>query len=169
MNSPDELRHPPYGEHMNTTSETSITASISFHFRGQHFTPCIRVDLHDFILKKQQITHLYDLLGASIGLDAYRHEYDVMVLEDIIFSEPTGLACCFHHNSSLDFDSLNKAWQQQQIIAAIQPIAQQHLNISDISEHPDIQKALIASYNAGQKRTEARPVHSTHQRMNSTE
>jgi len=134
---------------MNTSS--SITASINFDFRGQHFTPSIRVDLHSFMLKKQHAVHLYDLLGASIGLDAYRHEYDVMVMEKIIFSDPAGLACEFHASDHLDFDGLLNAWQQQQIIAAIQPIAQRHLDISDITQHRDIQNALIESYKAGQK------------------
>jgi len=145
---------------MNTSS--SITASISFDFRGQHFTPSIRVDLHSFMLKKQHTVHLYDLLGASIGLDAYRHEYDVMVLEKIVFSDPAGLAGEFHTGNDLDFDGLSKAWQQQQIIAALQPIAQRHLDISDITQHRDIQNALIESYKAGQKSSQK---HRTLQRL----
>ncbi|MDQ6970913.1 MAG: hypothetical protein Q9M16_10430 [Mariprofundus sp.] len=141
---------------MTQTSQSNITASIDFDFQGQNFKPSIRIDLHTIMLKKQPIQHLYDLLAASIGLDAYRHEYDVMVLQEIYFSEPSGLACEFCLDGNLDFDGFITAWQQQQILIAIQPIAQRHLNISDLSQHRDIQNALMESYKTGQGKT--RPI-----------
>jgi len=140
----------------NTTIPASVTASLSFDFRGQRFTPSVRVDLHAMMVKKQPISHLYDLLGASIGLDAYRHEYDVMVMNDIIFSEPAGLACDFVNNGQLDFDAFSRAWQQQQTLTAIAPIARKHLNIDNLDQHPDIRNALIESYQAGQKNNQHR-------------
>ncbi|MBN4077251.1 hypothetical protein JYT48_03185 [Mariprofundus ferrooxydans] len=141
---------------MTQTTQSNITASIDFDFQGQSFKPCLCVDLHTMMLKNQSIEHLYDLLAASIGLDAYRHEYDVMVLQEISFSEPSGLACDFFLDGTLDFDGFITAWQQQQILIAIQPIAQRHLNISDLSQHRDIQKALMESYKTGQGKT--RPI-----------
>jgi len=136
---------------MNNTQTATVIASISFDFRGQRFEPSITVDLHVMMLKKQPLNYLYTPLAASIGLDAYRHEYDVMVLEEIAFSEPTGLACDFITDGELDFDAFSAAWQQQQIISIIQPIAEQHLNISNLIQHDDIRNALIESYQAGQK------------------
>jgi len=139
------------------STSASITASINFDFKGQHFTPSVRVDLHSFMVKKQHTVDLYNLLGASIGLDAYRHEYDIMVLEPIIFSEPSGLACAFLSDGILDFDGFAQAWQQQQISATIQPIAQRFLGISDLNEHDKIKQALLASYRAGQQNPESSP------------
>ncbi len=138
---------------MTHTTQISITASINFDFQGQNFKPSICVDLHTMMLKKQPIEHLYDLLAASIGLDPYRHEYDVMVMQEITFSEPSGLVCDFFLDGNLDFDGFVAAWQHQQILMAIQPIAQRHLNISDLSQHRDIQQALIESYKTGQSKT----------------
>ncbi len=135
---------------MKQTTQSNITATIDFDFQGQNFKPNIRIDLHTIMLKKQPIEHLYDLLAASIDLDAYRHEYDVMILQEIYFSEPSGLACDFCLDGNLDFDGFMVAWQQQQILIAIQPIAQRHLNITDLSQHRDIQNALIECYTVGQ-------------------
>jgi len=136
---------------MNKALETTVTASLSFDFRGQCFKPSITIDLHSLILKQQHLNNLHDLLAASIGLDAYRHEYDVMVMEEIVFSKPTGLACDFVSDGYLDFDAFIKAWHQQQILSTIQPIAEQYLNISDLTQHKEIRQALIESYQTGQK------------------
>ncbi len=136
---------------MNNTIQASVTASLSFDFRGQRFTPSIRVNLHAMMVKQQSVDHLYDLLGASIGLDAYRHEYDVMVMEDITFSDADGLALDFVHAGQLDFEAFSKAWHAQQTLCAVQPIARKYLNITDLDQHPDIRDALIDSYRSGQR------------------
>ncbi len=137
---------------MNNTLQASVTASLSFDFRGQQFTPSIRVGLHTMMVKQQTIHHLYDLLGASIGLDAYRHEYDVMVMEEITFSQADGLAADFVHDGQLEFDAFNEAWQQQYILTVIQPIAEKHLGIEDLNQHRDLKQALTESYRAGQQK-----------------
>jgi len=134
---------------MNNTIQATATASLSFDFRGQRFNPSIRADLHTMMVKQQDISHLYDLLGVSIGLDAYRHEYDVMVMHEITFSEPTGLVSAFIHNGRLDFGAFSAAWQQQRVHNAVQPIARKHLNIVDLNQHPDIRNALIECYHSG--------------------
>jgi len=136
---------------MNNTTAATVIASISFDFRGQRFTPSITVDLHTMMIKKQPQNHLYVLLGASIGLDAYRYEYDMMVMQEIVYSDPSGLACDFVTDGRLDFDGFINAWHQMQILSEVQSIAEQHLNISDLVQHPDLQQALIESYQAGQK------------------
>lgn len=136
---------------MSKALESTVRASLSFDFRGQSFQPSIAIDLHTLISKQQQLDNLHDLLAASIGLDSYRHEYDVLMMEEIVFSEPTGLACEFISDGHLDFDAFSDAWHQQHILFAIQPIAERHLNISDLLQYPDIQQALIESYKAGQQ------------------
>ncbi len=136
---------------MNNRTAATLIASINFDFRGERFTPSIVVDLHTMMKEKQPLNYLYVPLGTSIGLDAYRYEYDVMILEEIVFSDPTGLATDFVADGILDFVGFSEAWQQQQIVSIIQPIAKQHLNLSDLMQHPDIQKAMIESYKAGQQ------------------
>jgi len=142
---------------MNNTIQAEATASLSFDFRGQGFTPSIRIDLHAMMIKQQPINHLYNLLGASIGLDAYRHEYDVMIMHDITFSKPTGLVSAYIIDGALDFDAFVEAWHQQRVRNAVQPIARKHLDIIDLDQHPDIRNALIECFTLGRQHKDSKP------------
>jgi len=136
--------------------KNSLTVGLAFDFRGQRFTPSIDIDLDTLMQKPDGLSSngLYNMLAASIGLDAYRHEYDVMVMHDIVFSQPIGLACEFIADGRLDFNGFIQAWQQQRIRKIVQTIAERHLNISDLTQHDNIEKALIESYLAGRKYVE---------------
>ena len=134
---------------MINTSDSTVTASLHFDYQGRRFSPSISVNLHRLMIRQQGLSHIYDLLGASIGLDAYRHEYDVMVMHDITFSDPTGLACAYVSDGQLDFDAFAEAWKKQRALNAIQPVAQKQLNISDLDQHPDIRNALVECFNLG--------------------
>ena len=131
--------------------KNSVQATLEFDFRGERFTPGITVDLDSIMIREAHLEKLYDMLATSIGLDPYRYEYDVLVMQEITFSNPTGLACDFICDGKFDFDNFAKSWAEQHIIELIQPIAEKHLNIPDLSKHTDIQSALIACYQAGQK------------------
>ncbi|MDQ6987198.1 MAG: hypothetical protein Q9M25_05305 [Mariprofundaceae bacterium] len=133
--------------------KNSVTVGLVFDFRGQRFTPSIDIDLDALMHKPDRLSvnGLYNMLAASIGLDAYRHEYDVMAMHELVFSQPTGLACEFVADGKLDFDGFIHAWQQQRIRKIVQAIAGRHLNISDLTQHDNIEKALIESYLAGRK------------------
>ncbi len=132
--------------------KNTVQARLAFDFRGEQFSACITIDLDAIMLKQGDLNGLYDMLADSIGLDAYRHEYDVMLMEDISFSEPTGLACKFVHDGQLNFDGFIETWEKQRILDVIQPIAERHLNISDLSNHRELETVLIECYRAGQKK-----------------
>lgn len=136
---------------MNNTTAATVRASIHFDFRGQRFEPSITIDLHTMMLKKQPLNYIYVLLGVSIGLDAYRHEYDVMVMQEIVYSEATGLSCDFVTDGSFDFEGFSKAWHQMRILSEIESIAEQHLNTPDLTQHDDLRNALVEAYKTGQK------------------
>lgn len=131
--------------------KNSLQATLEFDFRGERFTPSISVDLDRLIIRGGHLDNLYDMLAASIGLDSYSYEYDVLVMQEITYSAPTGLACEFVCDGKFDFDNFALQWAQQQIIESIRPIAEKHLKISDLSQHQELQAALIECYQAGQK------------------
>jgi len=142
---------------MNHPTKNTAIASLQFDFRGQTFRPTIKVDMDALMQRQEDIHHLYDRLAASIGLDAYRHEYDVMVLETICFSEPSGLVGNFITDGCLDFDAFAEAWLQQQVLNTLQPIARKHLGIENLEHHPDLRNALIESYHAGHNANKRTP------------
>ncbi|MDQ6982377.1 MAG: hypothetical protein Q9M08_05145 [Mariprofundus sp.] len=135
---------------MNHPAKNSVTASLQFDFRGQSFKPSITVDLDSLMQRQGDLNGLHDMLAASIGLDSYRHEYDVMLLHEITFSEPSGLAMDFTLDGRLNFDGFIEAWQKQKMLRSIEPIARKHLDIVDLDQHPDICNALLESYRLGQ-------------------
>jgi len=136
---------------MNKPMKNTIVASLQFDFRGNSFNPVISVDLDVLMQRQGELNDLYDMLAVSIGLDAYRHEYDVMVMQEIIFSEPFGLVSDFVTAGKLNFDAFIEAWKKQKALKAIQPIARKYLDISDLDQHPDIRSALLESYLSGKK------------------
>ncbi len=134
---------------MTEPTEQSVTASLQFDFRGETFRPSIRVDIDRMMQREGDISTLYDMLAASIGMDRYRHEYDVMILEPIRFSDPVGLIANFIHDGALDFDAFADAWQQQRVLGLLRPIAAARFGIEDLDQHPALRDALLESYRAG--------------------
>lgn len=143
----------------DSTTKNTIVASLQFDFRGQTFKPTVSVDLDALIQRQGDPGDLYDMLAASIGLDAYRHEYDVMVMHEITFSEADGLVSNFIEDGRLNFDAFVEAWQKQKILKAIQPIAHKHLDIADLDQHPDIRNALLESYYLGKATPQVKEKH----------
>lgn len=144
---------------MKSTLETSIVASLSFCFRGRTFTPSIKIDLHQIMEKGQRLENIHHMLAVSMGLDVYRHEYDVLVMEEICFSNATGLACAFVEGHSFDIDAFMYAWQREYALHLLQPIAQKHLNILDLNQHLNIQRALVDAYQMGVKQSVISPAY----------
>jgi len=129
--------------------KSHITASIEFYFKGEKFTFSEQINLDNWLRNAQgDIEELYDLLAEKNGLDRYRHEYDVMVLEPIQFSQATGLAAHYLHNSVFDIDGFLIARKQQAALLLLQTIAKKHLDIDKLENHPKLQAALLAAYNA---------------------
>ena len=131
---------------MTTHEPNSIRASLQFYFKGEPFSPTTTIDLDRFMLRGQSYASIYDMLAASIGIDSYRHEYDVMILEEISFSDATGTAREFLTGHTFDFDAFSKAWERQNSIRIVTPIAQSLLGIE---AHPDMLEALLACFQAG--------------------
>jgi len=126
-----------------------ITARIEFYFKGQKFTFSEEINLDTWLRNAQgDIEELYDLLAEKNGLDRYRHEYDVMILEPIHFSQATGLAADYLHDNIFDIDGFLAARKQHLTLSLLQDIAKQHLNIDKLEDHPNLQAALLAAYHA---------------------
>jgi len=126
-----------------------ITASITFYFKGEKFHFSSDIDLNTWIQEQRDdLVMIYDKLATENGLDAYRHEYDVMVMEPLEFSQPKGLAIDFFDGENFDFDGFQAAWYNQATLSTLQNIAQKHLDITSLDEHPKLKAALLEAYHA---------------------
>ena len=82
--------------------KNSISISMNFYFKGKELTPTMVVDLDAHVKSGRGFESLYPQLASSNNIDHYSYEYEVMLTENIIFSNATGLA------SELIFFHLNK-------------------------------------------------------------
>jgi len=125
----------------------NITVGIVFYFKGEKFDFFLDVNVDQWFRESSaDVEYLYDALAHAHGLDRYRHEYDVMVLEPLVFLKGTGWVANHIVDGVLDMACFEKAYRQQKNISVLRPIAKQHLNISNLEEHPDILAALLAAY-----------------------
>ncbi len=134
--------------------KNQITARIIFYFKGEKFDFSTDIDLDAWIKNKHaDITHIYDAIAHDNGIDCYKYEYDVMVMEDIVFSNPKGLASQYWDGTRFDLEGFQEGYKTYQMMAILSPIAQQYLDIDNLDHHPKIKAALIAAYQANRTET----------------
>ncbi|ATX81758.1 hypothetical protein Ga0123462_0889 [Mariprofundus ferrinatatus] len=136
--------------------KSTVIATIEFSFKGETVTPSTRVDLDPVMRNHNHLEVIYDKIAASIGLDSYSYQYDVLTMEEIVFSDPEGPVSAFVHNGKLDIDGFRDVWLEENITDAVRPIAKKYLKIDNLNEHIELKHALIESYRAGQLNPESK-------------
>ena len=144
---------------MKNNNDNKIVASVSFHFKGKLFSPRATIDLDNLMATQyrsnDKLSSIHPLLAKINGIDLYSYEYEIMLEEPIQFSEATGIATDFLRDGQFFIEEFEKAWQGKKILEYIQPIAKQHLAIDNLTEHPDLEKALTACFLEGQNKSSA--------------
>jgi len=124
-----------------------VTVGVVFYFKGEKFDFTVDIDVDRWLRDSSaDIEYLYDTLALAHGLDRYRHEYDVMVMEPLIFLQGTGLIASYIQDGVLDQQAFELAYRQEKMMLLLRPIAKEHLNIANLDEHPKLKAALLAAY-----------------------
>jgi len=126
-----------------------ITASVEFYFKGEKITSSIELDIDPHMHATGQLPDLYPLLAQAINLGFYSYEYEMMQAEAILYNNAKGLIAEHVEDGLFDFDSFEAAWVEIQILDKLQAIAQDHLSIDDLQQHPKIKNALLNAYSLG--------------------
>ncbi len=129
----------------------SIDAELEFDFKGERFSPRVTIDLDAYFQAGRDIVYIYDMLATSIGIDEHRHEYDVMVMQDVVFSHPQGYAQGFVHDGQVDWQGLKQAWQSKHEQDDILTLAKSHFSEQEIADHPKLLQALTQAYKQNKK------------------
>ncbi len=132
----------------------SIDAELEFDFKGERFSPCVTIDLDAYFQADKDITYIYDLLAQSIGLNEHRHEYDVMVMHDVVFSQPQGFAQGFVHDGQVDWQGLKQAWQtniEKSEHDEVLELAKSHFSEQELADNPKLLQALTLAYKQNKK------------------
>ncbi|MCW8932238.1 MAG: hypothetical protein OQL19_18640 [Gammaproteobacteria bacterium] len=135
----------------------SITISITFSFKGDTFTPSLKIDL-DAMMKRwngamigNELESIYPHLAASINIDTYSYAYEVMQASEPEFSEPTGLAEKHLKETHFNFQTFYDDWLYHKNLLIIQEIAESRLGITELDQQPKLRDALFEALEAGRK------------------
>ena len=128
----------------------SLTVSVEFHFKGEAFSSSVTINLDEHFQAGRDVSHIYDMLAKNMGLDEYRHEYDLMVMQDLLYHSAEGIAAEYVEHGQVDWQGLEEAWQKEADLRVLQPIANKFFNVESLEDEPKLAAALLAAYRAGQ-------------------
>ena len=134
--------------------KNTVNASIEFHYRGELYSTSVTVDL-DQLMENQRgensatLPLLHNLLATKIGIDKYSYQYEMLLAEDIQFTEAQGIAENHLLDGQFDIPGFEHAWRENKMLQRLQLIATQRLEIDDIEQHPALKSALLEAYQAG--------------------
>jgi hypothetical protein len=134
------------------TPKNSINIRLEFHFKGELHSPATHIALDDFIHPTSGLPDFHQLLAKRNNIDLLSYHYEIMLEEPIFITHAEGLVADFVTDGRLDETGFLAALQQQKMSAQLQLIAQQHLDIADLSQQPKLSAALTAAFRLGQKR-----------------
>jgi hypothetical protein len=126
-----------------------LMASVVFYFKGERHAPAMVIDLDELMHRSGALGNLHHTIAVANGIDPYSYEYEMMLAEELHFAAPEGLAADFVADSHFDIEGFSTAWQEQQVVKAVRPIAEQCVGVTDLDSKPKLKAALIAAYLAG--------------------
>lgn len=129
-----------------------ISASITFNFKGETFTPSIELDLDQLMKRYNALPPLHQTLADENNIDNYSYHYEILLSEDIQFSNAEGDARQFLNKGKFDQIAFEQFWFQKNIINKLQQIVQAELAIDDIEQHPKLKQAMLAAFQYGQNK-----------------
>ncbi len=128
--------------------KNSLTYTIPFSFRGEIFKPTCIIDL-DQQVKLGALPCLYRHLANENQIDVYSHEYDVMMMGEIVFESAEGVAKDFISENRFDFEGFSRAWENNKHDDAFQAIVAEHMSIEGIGAIDGLKESLHAAYQLG--------------------
>jgi len=127
----------------------SVEVSVEFYYKGEHYTPSMKLDLG--ILMKQQgcLPDLSMMLARANDIGEYSYELEVMMMEPLHFDQAEGLAADYINDGVLDISGYEAAWHEKRLDVTIEDIARRILHMESLDNQADLKRALIEAYNLG--------------------
>lgn len=127
-----------------------ITASITFYFKGESFTPSLALDLDELMQRYNGLPPLHETLAAENNIDSYSYQYEMLLGEDIQFSEAEGDVVAFLNNGQFNQAAYEDFWFQKNILNNLQKLIHTELDLDDIKQYPKLLPAMLAAFQYGQ-------------------
>jgi hypothetical protein len=127
----------------------SIDAHIEFSFKGENYDLSSTLDLDQVLDKYLDLPSLHVVLAVEHGINTYSYLYDVMLVEEIRFDNPQGLAAEFLVDGVLDLEGYAAKREQSQALTSLQVIALQEMGVEDLEQQLRLKSALFRAYQLG--------------------
>lgn len=125
-----------------------ITVSLPFSFKGKTFNPKCTIDLDEH-MEMGSIPCLYTHLANVNRIDAYSHEYDVMMMGTLEFEQAEGMAAGFIHDGAFDSEGFQIKWHENRLHSQMEGIATRCMGVDHLEDQSDLKKALLEAYQLG--------------------
>ena len=128
-----------------------ITASIHFSFKGKELSPSLTVELDQYLEGAGSFPNLCSLIAQANNHDLYSYEYEMMQEAEIKYSDAQGLVAEYINEGQLDVEAFEAAWTENKALIKLLAVAEEHMNITDFSQHIELKKALLEAYMLGKR------------------
>ena len=128
-----------------------LTASIHFSFKGKELSPSLTVELDQYLEGGASFPNLCSLIAKANNHDLYSYEYEMMQEAEITYSDAQGLVAEFINEGQLDVEAFETTWNENKALTKLLSIAEEHMDITDFSQHLELKKALLEAYMLGKK------------------
>ncbi len=129
--------------------KNTLTATIHFSFKGVNHSPSTSIELDRYLETTGTLPDLYQLIARENDFDLYSYEYEIMQAQDISFSNSQGLVSEFIKDGALDFTEFKFVFEKVKVLNQLQDLANEHMQIEDLAQQPDLKEALLQAYALG--------------------
>ena len=132
--------------------QNSVDVRTEFSFKGEDYLCSATLDLDELFSQHADLPVIHELLAHKHDIDTYSYLFEVMLEAELEFSNPQGLAVRYMKDDEFDLEALDSDWESHKVRKLTQQIAAQEMDITDLDQHPGLQRALLAAYRLGRHR-----------------
>jgi hypothetical protein len=125
----------------------SLLASLSFDYQGKSHALQSVINIENVISHEDFYQSVYLQIAQECGIDLYSYQLEIMMDQDIQFSEAKGCAEGCIDNQSLNLELLRQRYDHVLCLEQIEVVVSKHLNSTEMTK--GVKKALIEAYQLG--------------------
>lgn len=131
--------------------KNTIDVQTEFSFKGEDYLCAATLDFDDLLQQHDDLPVIHELLAHKHGIDTYSYLFEVMEVADLEFSNPQGLAVRYMKDGEFDLEALDYDWYKHKAEMQVRMIAAEKMGITDLEQHPALQRALMDAYKLGKQ------------------
>jgi len=133
-------------------TDHSLLASLSFDYQGRRCDLQSLVNIAEVISHQDFFQSVYLQLAQDNGIDVYSYQFEIMMDQNIVFSQARGCAQECLREGELNINKLRRNFEQASSEQIIQSIAEKYFRSEELSDH--LKRALVEAFQLGRGSTQ---------------